>query len=390
MNKLNRLLAALLCAALLLTAAACGAKTDSSWIAKNAVASYTPGLYRIFQLHGITNITSSLGVDFSAALTQKVSADGMTGSEYTSVYADGELSWVAAVDAAFEEYGLSLSEEDNAQIDSYVNEEIGDSTAYYDALGVTRDDMVHYFSTGYKANLIFRALYATEGGEFYVPDDEVRALMTKTYDRINYIYLSKNDLTTGERLSDTEIAAQREKAADYLARYQAGEAFADLYYENYREFDSTATRLEDYRYDVYLAKEDDGALPPEFYTAVAALKEGEAQLIEGDSYCAVVLKKALNTETPDEGWTQTATSLLYATYQDKFNDWISDRVDNDATLQINEDAKALYTPESLVKAAKKYYLDAANTTSSSSGSSAGESSSELSESSSQSSESAAG
>ncbi len=163
------------------------------------------------------------------------SIDGKNVKDWIIDEANKSCSEYAVVEKKFDEYALSLTEEEQYESKYYVEmmwEYGGDSFA---ELGISQKSYESIYTNSTKRSRLFDAIYS-EGGEKGVPDDEIRQYMVDNYVRLDYIDLELKD-GEGNLLKSEGKAEIMAMAEDYIRRYNEGEDFTKLaieYYDYYQ------------------------------------------------------------------------------------------------------------------------------------------------------------
>lgn len=381
---MKRIIAILMCCAVALSCAACG-KTQTSGTDINDIVitgpdasgaenssqsltyatdgdvSYASALYILFMQDVFRQIQDAYDLDYTAvtAATVKLS-DGTTttGSERIRQYADGEFRWLYVIEGLYREAGLSAeSSSFYNQAVYYAGQTYKEAPDYYKYFSITMSDLLQYYMYSYEYNDLFYHTYG-QGGEKEIAEGELETLMEDGSYRLQYAYLPYYDTETNEALPSAEIAARRDMAGDYLARYHAGESFEDIVYENYLFLDPSTTRGEDTSYDYYVAKSG-GSFPQELVDAAASLGDGEAKVVETGDYAAVVLRLPVN-ENHTAAWRSAALQLAYGgQWGTEFDTYMLGQY-NGTQIAFDQKAVDLLTPENYVKLLDGYYASAAN------------------------------
>ncbi len=154
-----------------------------------------------------------------------------------------ELRRYVAINRLFEENGLTLTGEENADIQNYVNgiwdnEDwyaqyiYGTKTMgeYYESIGMGVDTVRDVYTSNKKEAKLLEALYS-EGGAKAVPADELNSYLTENYANVKYIEIPFTDMYGIALTLEDEIAAVVDKAQGYVDRLNGGESFIEVRYE---------------------------------------------------------------------------------------------------------------------------------------------------------------
>ncbi len=230
MKTSKKFIAALLCGALTVTAAGCGNNTATALTIDGE--EIRAGIYIYYQMSALNDAATVLGEeqpdldmyaeDFDIT---KQTIEGVNGEEWIKNKTFENCKRYVAINKAFEEYGLSLTEEELDTIDAHVEtvweeenmyaqyiygvDVIGE---YYEKLGIGEQSYEDVTTNGYKEEAVFDYLYG-EGGTNAVPEDEL-VMAVKT----------KYALVSSFKIDPTVNTAET-----YLDMLNSGSSFADVY-----------------------------------------------------------------------------------------------------------------------------------------------------------------
>lgn len=211
MSILKKTVVALTAVMVSATLFGCG---DTSYILKADDDKVGAGVYLYYASTELGNQITTLqysGVteDF---LDQKIGDDTL--SEYVEEVAMKSLKEHVATNAKFDELGLELSEADEKEISSIVNESWNTSKIIYEAQGIGKESFREVITTSKKDAMIFDYFYSKEGVEA-VSDEDIINYIEENY--LRYKVLSFPKATTEEGEEDTSKASfdkYLEKAKD--------------------------------------------------------------------------------------------------------------------------------------------------------------------------------
>lgn len=223
--------AALVCGALICSAASCGNTTGTALTVDGH--DIRAGIYIFYQMQALSEAATKLNeeqpdLDQSAEgfdlLAQTV--EGMTVRDWIKDRTYALCREFVAVEEKFDEYGLSLTAEETSQINSQANSMWTEENMYaqyfygvsiigeyYEKYGIGKESYRDTYTLGIKKDKIFDYLYG-EGGSLAVPVSELDAAITENYALVKY------------------FAVNEEKAGgsaqNYADRLNNGTAFAEL------------------------------------------------------------------------------------------------------------------------------------------------------------------
>lgn len=241
-KKLTALTAA---AAVMSSLTGCGQNTtwaadiDGSQIPAGVFIYYLQGAYYDAQekLSEETAASTPEGTEGTAETAApdlfSTSIEGMDAKAWIYNEATKQMQEYAAVEAGFDRYGLSLTDEEKASAESYCKQMWDYGGEYFTELGISESSYKSIYLNNNKRTKLFEALYS-EGGEQGVSMAELQTYLEDNYALVNYI---KMELRDGEgNLLKSEGKAERMAMAEsYIERYKNGEDFDVLRveYENY-------------------------------------------------------------------------------------------------------------------------------------------------------------
>lgn len=230
MNKMTkRAAAAVLCGALALTACGCGANTTTALTIDGT--EIPAGVYICYQMDALSEAQTLLSeeqpdldmtaedFDFKAETIEGVAAEEWVKNKTIEL-----CRTFVATNKAFDEYGLSLTAEQEAEIEAYVDSTWNDENMYaqyiygvdvlgdyYESLGVGEKSFEAIQNIYYKQETLFNHIYG-EGGELAVPAEELNAKVISDY----ALVLS------------FEVDPAYGKAQDYVDMLNNGTAFPEV------------------------------------------------------------------------------------------------------------------------------------------------------------------
>lgn len=246
--------------------------------------------------------------------------DGVTFGDSMKEMVNDTLVQMLILNSKADDYGVSLTDDDNTAIDEYIasfkssvtEEEMAEE-------GITEDVIRSVVEKSYIASYVYDAMMAEE--EVDVTDEQKEDAVCI---KVQHILISTTDTTTTDAdgntvdMSEDEIAAYKEEqkalAESVLEKAKDGEDFEALSEEYTAEnagfefsFDKTGFDPINYSYMV-----------EEFYTAAWELKEGEISgLVESDYGYHIIKCISLNDEEATEANLSMVIEDLQATSLDE-------------------------------------------------------------------------
>ncbi len=298
----------------------------------------------------------------------------------------------------FDEYGLSLTDDEEASVDTLTDTYWQYYSEYYTKNGIGEQSFRDINAYSYKWQKLFEYYYGKDGLE-EVPEQDIKDYYIENNARVSYISLNCKD-ADGNFMS-TEM---KSLAEDYVKRANAGESFDDLIEEynayaekveaensaetttestgtisseavsSANEEDTTATTTADEDTTIGDSTSDDGVettsadteetpYPNEHIVTKATSEDSgaptvtvnkkifaheklnEAFLVEEDNAYYVVIKYDITERmTADDLWTDdTIATTLTTMKKDDFNQTMLSKVDTSLVVK-NEKAYSRYNP----------------------------------------------
>ncbi len=348
MTKLNiKKIAALGCAAAMVSSlTACGEKT--TWGAVIDGVQIPAGVFIYYldtanyearqKLNEQTDTSADLSPEGAAAQSSETvtlplyssQIDGVDSKQWIYDRATELMQEYAAVEAKFDEYGLTLSDDDKQSAQVYLDQIWDYAGDYYTSMGVSENSYKSIFLNSSKKQKLFETIYS-EGGERAVSDDEIKTYLDENYALINYIDVELKD-GEGNLLKSDGKAERMEMLNSYIERYNNGEDFDELnaeyvtYYENLKKAAEEAAAAEEVANADETAAENTAETTAEVSQspAEAALPSDDEEVTDETSETETSTETEVPTETeaaeettaPDESVSETETSAAETTAAD--------------------------------------------------------------------------
>ena len=348
MTKLNiKKIAALGCAAAMVSSlTACGEKT--TWGAVIDGVQIPAGVFIYYldtanyeaqqKLNEQTDTSADLSPEGAAAQSSETvtlplyssQIDGVDSKQWIYDRATELMQEYAAVEAKFDEYGLTLSDDDKQSAQVYLDQIWDYAGDYYTSMGVSENSYKSIFLNSSKKQKLFETIYS-EGGERAVSDDEIKTYLDENYALINYIDVELKD-GEGNLLKSDGKAERMEMLNSYMERYSNGEDFDELnaeyvtYYENLKKAAEEAAAAAETANADETAAENTAETTAEVSQspAEAALPSDDEEVTDETSETETSTETEVPTETeaaeettaPDEAVSETETSAAETTAAD--------------------------------------------------------------------------
>lgn len=184
----------------------------------------------------------SLGTAEVTVFTETI--DGKPASAWLKDYALERVKRYVAVESLFDEYGLTLSDDDNSSINDYIkslDNDLGYYAQYYgieestfgehfENMGISKDTLRKITENSYKESAVFLHNYDKEGLT-PVTEDEINSYATENYAAVKLLKVTFTDHEGLALKEDAEIEKIRALAQSYADRANSGEDWVDIQYD---------------------------------------------------------------------------------------------------------------------------------------------------------------
>ncbi len=208
------------------------------------------GLYLLYELDAVNSAYSKVQEsNKEAGETTEVSniftetIDGKNSVNWIKEETISNIKRHVAIQRLFEEYGLSLSEEDkseiNEQINSIWNEDnfyaqylygVKTMGEYYTSVGVGKESLTDMYTANKIEQAVFLHNYGDDGVT-PVTDEEFNAYIKENYANVKYIKLEFKDKFGINLKEESDIQAVKDMAQGYADRLNSGESWLDVQYD---------------------------------------------------------------------------------------------------------------------------------------------------------------
>ncbi|MDE7294254.1 MAG: hypothetical protein K2N72_07505 [Oscillospiraceae bacterium] len=165
--------------------------------------------------------------------------EGKNGKDWIYDDATKQMQIYAAVESKFDEYGLALTDEEKEAVQLYCDQLWDNAEQFYNKMGISQKSYQSIYLNNTKRSKLFEHLYS-EGGEYGVPDSDIKSYLDENYALINYIDMELRD-GEGNLLKSDGKAERMAMAQEYVERFKNGEDFDGLnaeyvtYYQDLQE-----------------------------------------------------------------------------------------------------------------------------------------------------------
>ncbi len=200
---------------------------DTSWTYRTDDGAYevTSGMYIGMSISAYNEGMSQEGMDTSAPLygQQIESKDAL---DWVISRTESIAKKYLAVESKFDAYSLAFTEEEQSNIDSYVDYYWSYLSGSYEPQGCSENSYRKLMTNSFKESQLFFAIYG-EGGERAVSDDDLRAIFDEQYAHINVFQVDASD-EEGEPLTGNELEIKQKEVDGILEDLENGTDFESV------------------------------------------------------------------------------------------------------------------------------------------------------------------
>ena len=283
----------------------------------------------------------SLGTAEVTVFTETI--DGKPASAWLKDYALERVKRYVAVEKLFDEYGLTLSDEDNSSINDYISSldtDLGYYAQYYgieessfgehyENMGISKDSLRKLTENSYKESAVFLHNYDTDGLT-PVSADEINSYATENYAAVKLLKFEFTDHQGLALKEDSDIQAIRDLAQSYADRANSGEDWLDIQYD----FDLRTAQLKAWTDAVDSYAEEHSGTAEAASTAEAAdisanTAEAEVQTAEAQTSGASTAEASTAEAAPAEEETVQEVSYkpVVNTGDAEYDKYVQERID---------------------------------------------------------------
>ncbi len=193
----------------------------------------------------------SIGTAEVTVFTETI--DGKPASAWLKDYALERVKRYVAIESLFDEYGLTLSDDDNNSINDYIkslDNDLGYYAQYYgieestfgehfENMGISKDTLRKITENSYKESAVFLHNYDKDGLT-PVSEDEINSYATENYAAVKLLKVTFTDHQGLSLKDDADKEKIRELAQSYADRANSGEDWVNIQYD----FDLRAAQYE--------------------------------------------------------------------------------------------------------------------------------------------------
>lgn len=349
-KAVKSLLVVILAVCMAFTAVGCHAP---SWVYEYDDVQINSGLYLAVLLSSYSNASGkvSAGTDL---LKQEI--DGMSAKDWIVKDTKEALARFVGIERKFEELGLTLSEQDLAEIDQTVKLNWAQIGAIYEDNGVGQESYKKLVTNSKKTNMIFEKYYGT-GGLEEVSNSQLFEHFKDNYAVVNTLPLSITSTTS--TLTDEQKAKNEEikkLAESYVEEYNKGKKTINELYDAYQHYLDDSTHDSSDAADQIGKDEDtrwllhkDEKYPSE--TVASAIfndmkpNSKVAKLVADTSAYYVVVRYDITKDTKD--FEEAKLTILSDIKGDEFNEMIDEWAADVEDPTVNGNALSVYKPSKI-------------------------------------------
>lgn len=341
MKKIKRVAAIIMVAALTMSMTACS--QDPEWVYKTDDYTMTAGHYLAYLYDSMNEALSTSGVGNVDAVFD-TDIEGVKGDEWISNEAQKTAKQEMGARIEFSEQGLSLSDDDNAAIDSQLASEYTDYEDYMKDFGISKDSYRAYLE-GKKINELLKDHYYGENGTEKTTDDQIKQYIADHGASYKYVSIPKTDSSTGDPYKGDQLDSLKSTVEGYLNEINNDGKSIDDINKEYQVANGTAedqvTEL-----TASFALDSDTTLDDQLKSSIfSAQAGGPAVMGENDDEFFIVQRFDANTqEIFDANRDQAKQQLEDDTYNSKL-----EQSCNDKGVKQNDSMLNKYNPKDFAK-----------------------------------------
>ena len=344
MNQLKRTAAAVLAAAMAISAAGCSG-ADKSWAVKDDTNTVAIGSY-IYNLYSAYSTASSKVTNSSQkVLEQKI--DNKDAATWIRAKALTDTRALLLIDRKMKEMNLSLSAAEESQAKSAATTAWNSYSATLQKYGIAQSSFQATVDSTFKENKIFNALYG-KGGSKAVSDSELKEFYTKNYTSFSYLYcpLYTTDSNGNYKasLSDADKKKVEQQFDDYASQIRAGKMTMQQAADAYKKvIGSSSEQLNSETVNLTT----DTTYPDELKKTLSAMKPKEVKTVSLTAQAAYLLvaKSDIQTDADTKLKTDAGRSSILQDYKwGEFNTAFEKEADSMTGVTVNEPAVNSYNP----------------------------------------------
>ncbi len=330
MKKVKRLLASLLAAVLVFSAAACN--QVGSWAIKEKDFEVPVGAYIMYLYNSYVQAASLVEDTSASPLGQKVKdTDAAQWITSEALNASAEL---IALRNMCQSANITLTDAERSSIQASVNNSWSANEDIYTAMGVSKESlklMTEYSSLSQK---LFKSIYG-EGGAKAVSTADIESYYFDHFTTFKYISVSLRD-SSGNAFSQEDKDKTKANLQKYLDAYLDGKTFSEITKDyNADHPNATVTGRE------VVTDLESAGYSEEITKALKDMRAGRGEIVTSGSYMYLLFKYDIKKETAY--LSENKDAILSAIKGDEFNAAIDEETKK-ITYETNDGAINKYSP----------------------------------------------
>ena len=283
----------------------------------------------------------SLGTAEVTVFTETI--DGKPASAWLKDYALERVKRYVAIESLFDEYGLTLSDDDNNSINDYIkslDNDLGYYAQYYgieestfgehfENMGISKDTLRKITENSYKESAVFLHNYDKDGLT-PVSEDEINSYATENYAAVKLLKVTFTDHQGLSLKDDADKEKIRELAQSYADRANSGEDWVDIQYDfdlraaQYKAWTDAEDSYAEEHSSTAEAKSTEEAKQTAEATETAEADKSTAEVSETAESAATAEAGTAEAETPAE---EIYTKLIVNTGDADYDKYVQDKID---------------------------------------------------------------
>lgn len=294
----------------------------------------------------------SLGTAEVTVFTETI--DGKPASAWLKDYALERVKRYVAIESLFDEYGLTLSDDDNNSINDYIkslDNDLGYYAQYYgieestfgehfENMGISKDTLRKITENSYKESAVFLHNYDKDGLT-PVSEDEINSYATENYAAVKLLKVTFTDHQGLSLKDDADKEKIRELAQSYADRANSGEDWVDIQYDfdlraaQYKAWTDAEDSYAEEHSSTAEAKSTEEAKQTAEATETAEADKSTAEISETAESAATAEAETAEAETSAE---EVYTKPIINTGDAEYDKYVQDKIDA-ATADKKESAE---------------------------------------------------
>lgn len=350
MRYIKKIFSLFLVTATFLVSTACG-KIDKSWALKYDKNTVSNGVYVYFLWISYNNalkIVSNGTENIYDLENQKV--EGKDAASWIKENAIKATKDLLATEKLFEEKGLTISEEENKNIEEEASKSFENSKDTFDKYGVTFEDFKRAYSAqNLKSEKLFKYFYNVGGVEAVSDEDLIN------YYKTNYVSLSIISKASESNPEEDENGQQNsenkktdEQIEDQFKNYVNMINNNEKTFEEIGNMFKESEKMDTDPIENEVLNPKTGDISDETANKISQLEINKSTHIKLDNMFLLVYKKDINSSLPDLSDEKERYKILVEMKSDDFNNILKNKA-NALKIKVNESSIKDYSPTKFFK-----------------------------------------